>query len=68
MSSEVDNFWNELALAQMASGGAPSVITKSMRKALDGDKKEASKIRSEVDVNKVKHDIMLEVIRKVKGK
>lgn len=48
----VNNFWNELAITQMASGGAPSAITGDMRKALDGDKDAANKIQEEVDVNK----------------
>ena len=52
MSSAVDNFWNELALTQMAAGRAPSVVTKDMRKAMDGDKEVVEKIKSEIDVSK----------------
>ena len=52
MSSAVDNFWNEIAIAQMAAGKAPSVITKDMRNSLDGDKESAEKIMSEIDVGK----------------
>ena len=43
MSSAIDNFWNEIAIAQMAAGKAPSVITKDMRNSLDGDKESAEK-------------------------
>ena len=52
MSDSVNDFWNELAISQMASGKGPSVITKDMRKALDGDKKAAAKVESEIDVKK----------------
>ncbi len=52
MSQASDDFWNELAITQMAAGGAPSVVTKDMRKALDGDKESADKITSEIDVQK----------------
>lgn len=52
MSQATDDFWNELAITQMAAGGAPSVVTKDMRKALDGDKESADKIASEIDVEK----------------
>lgn len=52
MSDAVDRFWNELAISQMASGKAPSVVTKKMRKALDGDKAAADEISNEIDVNK----------------
>ena len=38
MSNAVDDFWNELAITQMASGQAPSVKTDKMQKALSGDK------------------------------
>lgn len=50
MSQATDDFWNELAITQMAAGGAPSVVTKDMRKALDGDSESADKIASEIDV------------------
>ena len=50
MSNTVDDFWNELAITQMAAGRAPSVVTKDMRKALDGDKDSAEKIKSEINV------------------
>lgn len=50
MSNPIDDFWNELAITQMVAGGAPSVVTKDMRKALDGDKEAADKISSEIDV------------------
>ena len=46
----VEDFWNEVAIGQMASGQAPSVVTKDMRKALDGDKESSKKIESEIDV------------------
>tara|TARA_R110000803_G_scaffold53090_2_gene108981 strand:- start:42 stop:233 length:192 start_codon:yes stop_codon:yes gene_type:complete len=49
--SAIDDFWNEVAITQMASGGAPSVITPKMRKALDGDKEAAAEIQEEIDVN-----------------
>ena len=52
MSKATDDFWNELAITQMAGGVAPSVKTESMQKALSGDKDEARKIESEIDVNK----------------
>lgn len=52
MSSAVDNFWNELALTQMAAGRAPSAVTKVMRKSMDGDKEAVEKIKSEIDVSK----------------
>ena len=52
MSSAVDNFWNELALTQMVAGRAPSVVTKDMRKSMDGDKEAVEKIKSEIDVIK----------------
>ena len=50
--SAIDDFWNELALTQMAAGRAPSVITKDMRKSMDGDKEATEKIKSEIDVSK----------------
>ena len=50
--SAIDDFWNELAIAQMAAGKAPSVITKDMRNSLDGDKEAIEKIKSEIDVSK----------------
>ena len=52
MSNAVDNFWNELAITQMASGQAPSVKTDKMQKALSGDKEAAEEISREIDVNK----------------
>lgn len=52
MGNHIDNFWNEVAMAQMAAGKAPSVVTKDMRKALDGDKEAADKIKQEIDVEK----------------
>jgi hypothetical protein len=63
-SDFVNNFWNEVAMSQMMAGGAPSVVTKDMRKALDGDKEAAAKISSEVDMNKVRTDGRNELIRK----
>jgi len=56
MSKATDDFWNEVAIGQMAAGGAPSVVTKDMRKALDGDKEAAEKIKSEIDVDKAVAD------------
>ena len=50
MSNCIDDFWNEVAVSQMASGKAPSVITEKMRKALDGDKDAAKQIETEIDV------------------
>jgi len=52
MSKATDDFWNEVAIGQMAAGGSPSVVTKEMRKALDGDKEAAKKIKSEINVQK----------------
>jgi hypothetical protein len=46
----IEDFWDEVAIGQMASGQAPSVVTKDMRKALDGDKESSKKIESEIDV------------------
>jgi hypothetical protein len=51
-SDAVKNFWNELAITQMASGKAPSVKTKEMKNALDGDIEAADKISKEIDINK----------------
>ena len=48
----VEDFWNELAITQMAGGVAPSVKTETMQKSLKGDKEAAEKINSEIDVNK----------------
>ena len=67
MSSAVDNFWNEVAIAQMASGGAPSVVTKDMRKALDGDKEAVEKIRTEIDVDKAFEDGIKHMVSKQGG-
>jgi len=52
MSNAVDDFWNELAITQMAGGVAPSVKTDTMKKALEGDKEASSKIEKEIDVKK----------------
>ena len=62
MSDVVDDFWNSMAISQMAAGGAPSVVTKKMRKALDGDKEASKEISEEIDVNKaVKEGIVFAV-------
>lgn len=50
MSDCVNNFWNEIALMQMASGKAPSVITEDMKKVMAGDKDAAVKMEQEIDV------------------
>jgi len=42
----VGDFWNEVVIVQSQSGQAPSVATKDMRKALDGDKEYSKKIES----------------------
>jgi hypothetical protein len=55
-SSAVDNFWNELAITQMAAGVGPSVKTESMKKALNGDKKASKKIMKEIDVKKAAYE------------
>ena len=67
MSNAIDNFWNEVAIAQMAAGGAPSVVTKDMRKALDGDKEAAEKIKSEIDVDKAITEGIVHAAKKMGG-
>ena len=54
MSSAVDDFWNEVAIAQISAGGAPSVVTKEMRMVLDGDEEAAKKMATEIDIPKAK--------------
>lgn len=66
-SKAVNDFWNELAITQMASGSAPSVITKDMRKALDGDKDSADKIKGEIDVDKAATKGTIHLISKLRG-
>ena len=51
MSKDINDFWNKIAIQQIASGTAPSVKTKKMQKALDGDKEAANKIASEINVD-----------------
>ncbi len=52
MSKATDDFWNELAITQMAAGQAPSVKTKDMQKALNGDKKSINKISKSINTSK----------------
>jgi hypothetical protein len=52
MSKNINDFWNAVAIQQIASGTAPSVRTKEMQKALAGDKRAANKVASEIDIDK----------------
>jgi len=65
-SDFINNFWNEVAMSQMMAGGAPSVVTKDMKKALNGDEEAAAKIKSEVNIGKVINDGRNELIRKIR--
>lgn len=56
MSSAVDNFWDELAITQAAAGVAPSVVTKEMRKVLDGDEAAKEKMGKRIDMDKAKKE------------
>jgi len=56
MSNAIDNFWNEVAVAQIAAGGQPSVVTKEMRKVLDGDEEAAKQMATEIDIPKAKKE------------
>lgn len=48
----VDNFWDKIAIMQLASGQAPSVRTDRMQKALSGDKEAEKEIYENVNVHK----------------
>ena len=46
----IEDFWNEMALQQIGSGGAPSVITDEMRKVLDGDEEAMKEMNKEINI------------------
>ena len=60
MANEVNSdFWNELALGQIAAGGSPSVITEVMKKHIDGDSSATEELKESIDVEKAISDGIL---------
>jgi len=60
MSNCVDDFWNELAVSQIAAGGAPSVITKDMKDVLKKNKSKKEKKKAKKTIKKMKKNTNLE--------